>query len=114
MIRIYNISIYYCQSLVLTIGRRRRRVRLHVGLHVAAEREPLPAGRALVGLLARVQEEVVPQVGGLAEAPAAHRAAVRPRPAVDVRVRPQVPRRGEGLPADAALVGLLLTTHTFA
>ncbi len=59
-------------------------------------------------VLTCVQEEVVLQVGDLAEPPVANRASVRPRPVVDVHVGLEVARGGERLLAQLALVGLLL------
>ncbi len=51
---------------------------------------------------------MVLQVGLLAESSVADMALEGPRPSVDVRVRLQIARGGEGLGAHGALVGLLL------
>ena len=55
-----------------------------------------------------MQEEVVLEVGLLAEAPVTDVTAEGPGAAVDVHVTPQVTRRGERLGAQRALMGLLL------
>ncbi len=51
---------------------------------------------------------MVLEVGLLAEPPVADMALEGPRPGVDVGVRLQIARGGEGLRAHGALVGLLL------
>ncbi len=51
---------------------------------------------------------MVLEVGDLAEPAVADRAPVRPGAVVDVHVRLEVARGGEGLLAQLALVGLLL------
>ena len=58
--------------------------------------------------LTRVEEEVVLEVGLLAEPAVADVALEGPRARVHVSVRLEVARRGERLGAHRALVGLLL------
>ena len=59
-----------------------------------------------------MQQHVVLEVGLLAEAPVADVTLEWPRAVVYIHVALEITGRREGLGAEAALVGLLLYTHT--
>ena len=69
----------------------------HVRPEIALECESLAAEWAVVGLVARVKEEMVLQVCLFAEAAVTHLALVRPRAVVDVHVTLQIAGRRKGL-----------------
>ena len=64
---------------------------------IALERESLATERAVVGLVARVKEEMVLQVCLFAEAPVTHLALIWPGAVVDVHVTLQIAGRRKGL-----------------
>lgn len=88
-------------------------VLLEVGSQVTREREVLVADLALVRLVAGVDEHVILEVGGLAEAAITDVALEGPAAVVHVHVRLEVAGRRKAFRAQAALVRLFLVVRHF-
>lgn len=83
-------------------------MRAHVRAKVARQREALATALTRERFLARVDEQVVLQVGLLREATRADRAAKRPRAIVHMQMTPEVAGRRKALRTLRALVRLVL------
>ena len=84
----------------------------HVSFEVALQGETLSTKSAFMGLVPRVEQEVVLQVRLFAEASVTDVTLVRPGPVVDVHVRLEVSGSRERLGAQGTLMGLLLENKT--